>query len=152
MMRVNNRGQLRMTKLQDFESHIKIKLSAIWGSVMSLYIYCDYFQLYTPGKLQAMLAGTTIFGKGDQLILLGLSTFMLVTSLMICASILMPAKLNKWLNIFVGVVMTVFLAILAFKAGYYYYKVYAVVESLLTFYIVWLAWQWPKQTENEVTP
>lgn len=134
-----------MTKLVDFENNIKIKLSAIWGTVMSLYIYCDYFQLYVPGKLQAMIDGTTIFGQGDQGILMGLSTFMLVTSLMICLSILLPAMANKWLNIFVGIVMTAFLAFLAYASSYYFYKVFASVESFLTLLIVWYAWKWPKE-------
>lgn len=133
-----------MTQLQHFDNNINIKLSALWGTVMSLYIYCDYFQLYVPGKLQAMLDGTTIFGVGDQLMLMGLSTFMLVTSLMICLSILLPPIINKWLNIVVGLILTVFLAILVFKSGYYFYQVFAAVESLLTLVIAWYAWKWPK--------
>ena len=132
----------------DFETNIKIKLSAIWGSVMSLYIYCDYFQLYVPGKLQAMLDGTTTFGQGDQSVLLGLGSIMLITSLMICLSILLPPKINKWLNIVVGLVMTLFLAVLAYVAGYYYYKLFAIVEAILTLLAIWYAWNWPKAHNN----
>ena len=90
-----------MLKLSEYEVNIKIKLSAIWASVMSLYIYCDYFELYTPKKLESMINGTTLFGSGDQGALLGLSSIMLVTSLMICLSILLPATINKVLNILV---------------------------------------------------
>lgn len=134
-----------MSTLRDFEINIKLKLSAIWGSVMSLYIYCDYFQLYVPGKLQAMLDGTTKFGAGDQGMLLGLSSILLVTSLMICLSILLPPKINRILNIVVGTIMTLFLAYLAYLVGYYFYKVFATVESILTFLVVWYAWHWPKE-------
>lgn len=134
-----------MSKLIDFENNIKIKLSAIWGTVMSLYIYCDYFQLYVPGKLQAMIDGTTIFGHGDQAVLLGLSTILLVTSMMICLSILLPPVANKWLNIMVGLIMTIFLAVLTYVSGYYFYKLFAAVESLLTLLIAWYAWNWPRE-------
>ncbi len=134
-----------MPQLSEFKINVKIKLSAIWGSVMSLYIYCDYFDLYVPNKLQGMLDGTTIFGAGDQSALLGLSTIMLVTSLMICLSILLPATINRILNIVVGFIMTLMQCYVAYIAGYYFYEMYAVIEAILTLYIVWLAWSWPKE-------
>ena len=134
-----------MSQLKDFSINIKLKLSAIWGSVMSLYICCDYFELYTPNKLERMIDGTTIFGNGDQSMLLGLSAILVVTGLMICLSVLLPPAINRVLNIVVGLIMTAFLAYLAFIAGWYFYKMYAAVESLLTLAIVWDAWNWPKE-------
>ncbi|MCF6442939.1 hypothetical protein L1077_26300 [Pseudoalteromonas luteoviolacea] len=62
-----------MSKFSEYEVNIKIKLCALWSAVMSLYIYCDYFELYTPTKIESMINGTTIFGSGDQATLLGLS-------------------------------------------------------------------------------
>ena len=139
-----------MSKLSEYEINIKIKLSALWASVMSLYIYCDYFELYTPNKLQSMIDGTTRFGSGDQGVLLGLSAIVLVTSLMICLSILLPAAINRVLNILVGLIMTLMLGFLAYVAGWYFYKMYAAVESLLTLLIAWLAWKWPKTSAKEL--
>ena len=135
-----------MKQLSEFEINIKIKLSALWASVMSCYIYCDYFQLYVPGKLEDMINGVTKFGAGDQNVLLGLSSILLVTSLMICLSVLLPATINRIINIVVGLIMTLFLGVLAYKVEWYYYKMYAIVESILTFYIAWLAWRWPKES------
>ncbi len=135
-----------MLKLSEYEVNIKIKLSVIWASVMSLYIYCDYFELYTPEKLESMINGTTLFGSGDQGALLGLSSIMLVTSLMICLSILLPATINRVLNILVGLIMTLMLGYLTTVAGWYFYKMYAAVEAILTLLIVWLAWTWPKES------
>jgi len=137
-----------MSKLSEYKVNIKIKLSAIWGSVMSLYIYCDYFDLYIPDKLEHMINGTTIFGAGDQSALLGLSSIMLVTSLMICLSILLPARVNRVLNILVGFIMTLMMVYISYIAGWYFYKMYAVVEAILTLLIVWNAWNWPKETES----
>ena len=56
--------------------------------------------------------------------------------------------LNKWLNIVVGIVMTVFLASLAYSVNYYFYKVFASIEALLTFLIAWYAWNWPKENSS----
>ena len=135
-----------MLKLSEYEVNIKIKLSAIWASAMSLYIYCDYFELYTPEKLESMINGTTLFGSGDQGVLLGLSSIMLVTSLMICLSILLPATINRVLNILVGLIMTLMLGYLTYVAGWYFYKMYTAVETILTLLIVWFAWTWPKES------
>jgi len=131
--------------LEDLNVNIKIKLSALWAAVMSCYIYCDYFQLYVPGKLDAMLSGTTRFGQGDQGVLLGLSSIMLITSLMIALSVLLPARINQIVNVVVGVIMTLFLAYLAYIVEWYFYQMYAVVEALLTLLIVIMAWRWPRQ-------
>jgi len=138
-----------MSQLTDYTINIKLKLSAIWGSVMSLYIYCDYFDLYTPNKLESMINGTSLFGTLSQGILLGLSSILLVTSLMICLCILLPAKINRIINIVVGVIMTVMLALIVFASGWYFYQMYAAVESALTLYIAYLAWNWPKEEGSE---
>ncbi|HSG53689.1 MAG TPA: DUF6326 family protein [Rheinheimera sp.] len=137
-----------MSKLSDFDVNIKLKLSAIWGTVMSLYIYCDYFDLYRPGKLESMMEGTALFGSMSQGIVLGLSSILLVTSLMICLSVLLPPRLNKVLNIVVGAVMTVMMALIFYVDGWYFYKMYAGVETLLTLLITWLAWNWPTEDNS----
>ncbi len=134
-----------MSQLSEFKINIKIKLSALWASVMSLYIYCDYFELYIPNKIEGMISGTTIFGAGDQGALLGLSSIMLVTSLMISFSVLLPATINRILNLVVGFIMTLMLGYFSFIAGWYFYKMYAIVEAILTLIIVRYAWCWPKQ-------
>ncbi len=45
------------TDLDDIKIHVRLKMSALWSSVMFCYIYADYFGLYVPGSLQRMLAG-----------------------------------------------------------------------------------------------
>lgn len=45
------------THLEDFKINIRIKLSALWTSVMFCYIYGDYFELYVPEKVQGLLNG-----------------------------------------------------------------------------------------------
>jgi len=42
---------------QDVRVHVRLKLFALWSSVMFLYIYQDYFMLWQPGQLQGMTAG-----------------------------------------------------------------------------------------------
>ena len=43
--------------LEDVKVPVRVKLSALWASVMFCYVYGDYFGLYKPGSLQHMLDG-----------------------------------------------------------------------------------------------
>lgn len=122
---------------------MKIKLSALWASVMFCYIYADYFGLYKPGKLQDILAGQ-FFGAGPttQGVLLGASLMLAIPSLMIFLSVALPAKFDRWLNIVAGAVYTAI--ILKTMWGWMFYVFYGVIEISLTALVVWYAWRWPK--------
>jgi hypothetical protein len=45
------------TELGNLKVPVKLKLSALWASLMFCYIYADCFALYKSGALQSMLAG-----------------------------------------------------------------------------------------------
>jgi len=44
-------------QLENFKINIRVKISALWTSVMFCYIYDDYFELYIPKKVEGMLNG-----------------------------------------------------------------------------------------------
>ena len=45
------------TTLEDIRIPVRLRLSALWSSLMFCYLYGDYFGLYKPGKLQGMIEG-----------------------------------------------------------------------------------------------
>ena len=136
-----------MTQLLDFPIPTKLKLSALWASTMFCYIYCDYFELYTPGKLESMLQGNLgPMGSVTQGVLIGLSAMMAVPSLMVFLSVALHARYNKLLNIVVGAFFTLLMALLTYSAEWYFYKFFAGIETVLTALVVWYAWTWPKAT------
>ncbi len=128
---------------QDIKLHVRFKLFALWASLMFFYIYGDYFELYQPGKLREMMAGKMVFGDVTQGILLGVSAVMILPSLMPFLSLALPAGVNRWLNIFAGVLYAT-IVILAIRGGWHFYVVYGWIEIVLTVLIVWYAWTWPK--------
>jgi hypothetical protein len=69
---------------------------------MFFYIYGDHFQLYETGQLQQMLAGRMPFAAISQGVLLGMAGVMIVPSLMPFLSLVLPVRLNRWLNIIFG--------------------------------------------------
>ena len=129
---------------EDIKVHARFKLFALWSSVMFFYIYGDYFELYQPGKLQEIIAGTMPFGAISQRALLGMAAVMIIPSLMPFLSLVLPAGANRWMNIVFGAVYSVIM-MLVIKGGWHYYVLFGLIEITLTVLIIWYAWTWPKQ-------
>jgi hypothetical protein len=131
--------------LHDLTIHVKIKLSALWASVMFCYIYGDYFGLFQPGHLQAMLEGKIPpLGTATQAVLVGTSLMMVIPSVMVFLSLALKANLNRWVNIIFGVIYSVIILI-TMRGSWAFYIFLGVVEVTLTALVVWYAWNWPKQ-------
>ena len=132
--------------MKEYEVNIKIKLAALWTSVTFLFIYGDYFELYTPGKVDSLITGENILDS--PMILLIASGVLAIPSLMIFLSLILKPNLNKWLNVVFGVVFTIMMLLIAIGSltpWYSFYVFYAVLESILTATIVWKAFKWPKE-------
>ena len=133
------------TALEDIKIHVKMKISALWVSVMFCYIYGDYFGLYQPGVLRGMLEGKMgPFGPTIQGILLGTSLMMAIPSVMVFLSLALKPNLNRLVNIILGVIYTVIMLI-TMPGSWAFYIFFGFVEVLLTALIVWYAWNWPKR-------
>ncbi len=133
------------TVLDDIKIDVKMKISALWVSVMFCYIYGDYFGLYQPGKLQGMLEGKMVpLGPTTQGILLGTSLMMAIPSVMIFLSLALKPNMDRWVNIILGVIYTVIILIMM-PGSWAFFIFLGVIEVVLTALIVWYAWNWPKQ-------
>lgn len=134
------------TKLQDFKINVKIKLAALWTSVMFCYIYGDYFNLYPPGQVEDFLKGKTLLDNPVKL--LAASILMTIPSVMIFLSMTLKARVNKWLNMVVGIIFTVIMGLIAISSSgewSLFYIYLAIVEMMITSLVVWHAWSWPKE-------
>jgi hypothetical protein len=121
---------------------VQMKISALWTSVMFCSVYGDYFWLYEPGKLQEMLAGKMPpFGPVTQGVLLGTTASMVVPSLMIFLSLVLERGPNRWLNIVVGALYTLFVLV-TMPGAWPFYLFLGTVDMALTLLIVWYAWRW----------
>ena len=132
---------------QDIKIHVRLKLFALWSSIVFFYIYGDYFELYQPGKLRTMLAGKLPFGDVSQGALLGMSAVMVIPCLMPLLSLVLPARLNRWVNIVSGAIYTAIMC-LAIRGGWHFYIFFGVIEIVLTAMVVRYAWKWPKESGN----
>ena len=130
--------------LDDIKVHVKLKMSALWASVMFCYIYADYFGLYVPGSLQRVLAGKMgPLGPVTQMVLLGTSATLAIPSVMIFLSLVLKPNFNRCLNIVLGVLYTSIILMTMWRWAFYIF--YGVIEIALTGLVVWYAWNWPRQ-------
>lgn len=94
-------------ELEDFRPPTKVVLAALWTSLMFLYVYGDYFNMYTPGKIEEMSAGRIgPLGAASESVLFGVATMMAIPGLMIALSLLLPPVIGKWLNVLFGLAYT----------------------------------------------
>jgi len=134
--------------LKDFGVNIKIKLAALWTATTFCYLYGDYFELYTPGKIESLISGENVLDS--PMILFIASVILTIPPLMIFLSLVLKPRINKTLNIIFGLLFTIMMVLIAVGSltpWYTFYVFLAIVEATLTFIIVWKAFKWPKQTD-----
>ncbi len=133
--------------LENQKVNIKIKLAALWASATFCYLYGDYFELYTPDKVNSLITGDNVMDTPATLLLA--SIVLAIPSVMVAASILLNSKINRILNIIFGTIFTimqVLIGIYSTNEWYLFYVFLAFLESIITALIVWYAWKWPKKT------
>lgn len=130
--------------LEDEPINVKLKLASLWASFMFLYIYVDYFHLYMPGSLNAILAGKMfIFDITPLALLLGLVSVS-IPALMIFLSVALPAKVNRWTNIIIAVVYVPYTLVNLAGEAWVHMLFGAMVEVAVLLFVIRYAWKWSR--------
>jgi len=140
---------MTVKSLEDYEINVKIKLALLWTSLMFLYIYADYFELMTPGKLEKVMQLKTPMGPTSPDLLIIFSLLLIIPALMIVFSIFFVPRISKWANLVTGVIYaTISTLIIISSIGsdwHRFYILYNFIELFVLMTILWQAWQWPKK-------
>jgi hypothetical protein len=131
--------------LQDLHVPVKLKLAALWISMMFCYIYGDIFTLQEPGHIEKLTAGTLWNGGPlTQGLLLSFAIGMAIPSLMVFLSLVLKPVVNRWTNIVLACLVAVG-PVLTMPGAWHYYIFLGAIEIVLSLSIVWYAWKWPRQ-------
>jgi len=135
--------------LEDIKVNVRIKLALLWTSLMSLYIYADYFELMTPGKLERMMQLQTPMGPASPGLLISFAVLLIIPALMIGLSVFLPPQLCKWMNLIFGVIYAI-ISVLIIKADFgsewhNFIVLYNVIELFVLAAIIWQALRWPSR-------
>jgi hypothetical protein len=130
--------------LEDVKVNVRIKLSALWITLMLLYIYADILGFYTPGNIESVVSGEIGGVQITEGFLFMMAIWMAVPSVMVILSLTLKANVNRWLNILVSIV-SIFALGATFFVGEFSvrYTFQAILEAVLMALIIWYAWKWP---------
>jgi hypothetical protein len=138
-----NRKAVRV--LEDAQVNVKIKLAALWGTLLLIYIYVDIFGFYKPGTIQDILAGKVWEFDISQAWALGALLLMMIPSFMVILSMILKAGVNRWINIIVAILYVVVGIGTTIGETWAFYIVGHVVGIVLLLIIIWTAIRWPKK-------
>jgi len=133
--------------LEDIKINVKVKLALFWVALMFFYLYNDLFSLFKPGTVEELVGGSLEGIVFTQELLLGAALLMALPSIMIFLSLTLKAKLNRMINIIVGIFHMVVLVGTTMVPGdlWVFYATYIVFEAVFIILIIWHAWKWPTQ-------
>ena len=130
--------------LEDIKIDVKLKLAALWTSLMFLIIYLDYFHLYMPGSLEDILAGKVFVFDITHGFLLAALAMVATPALMIFLSVALTAKVNRWVNVIIAAINIPLLLFNLVGEAWVHMVIGAVVEVVLLLLIIHYAWKWPR--------
>jgi uncharacterized protein DUF6326 len=144
---------LRMTpgtRLEEFKVNVRIKISALWASMMFVFAYVDLFSLYRPDFRADIEAGEVAGFTIGQGFLLGCTAYILIPSLMVFLALVLRPRINRIANIALSVVYA--LTIIGASIGEWNYWILgSAVEIGLLGAIAYYAWTWPKGSPAPAT-
>lgn len=129
---------------EDIKVNVKLKLAALWTSLMFLIIYLDYFHLYMPDSLKDIIAGKVFVFDITQLFLLAALAMVAIPALMIFLSIALPATINRPANMMSAAINIPLLLFNLAGVAWIHMIIGAAIEIALLCLILYYAWKWPR--------
>ena len=108
------------THYQDYWINPRIKIAALWTSMLFIFVYVDLFSLYRADVRADIEAGEIFAFTIGQGFLLGVTIYVLVPSLMLFLSLVLSVRVTRMANIVVAVLYAVTIAGGAIGESNYY--------------------------------
>ena len=130
-------------RLEPSPVNVRVKISALWMSMLFVFAYVDLFSLYRPDFRADVEAGEVGGFAVNQTFLLATTAYVVIPSLMVFCVLVLRPRLNRILNIALAIVYAV--SIVAGTVGEWtYYVLGSLIEATLLAAVVLYAWTWPK--------
>jgi hypothetical protein len=139
------------TRYQDQWVSPRIKISALWASMMFIFAYVDLFSMYRADVRADIEAGKMFAFTIGQGFLLGVTLYVAVPILLLFLSLVLPARVTRLANLVAAALYAVTIAGGAI-GEWNYYILGSLIEVALLAGVVYYAWTWPKATEVATDP
>ena len=139
------------TEYQDYWINPRIKIAALWASMMFVFVCVDLFSLYRGDVRADIDAGKIAAFSIGQGYLLGVTVYVVVPSLMLFLSLVLPVGIMRTANIVLAVLYAV--TVLGSAVGEWsYFILGSLTEAALLAGIAYYAWTWPKVAQAVAAP
>jgi hypothetical protein len=133
-----------MTTFDPSSVSVRIKISALWTSMLFVVAYVDLFSLYRPDVRADLEAGELGGFAVNQSFLLGTTVYVVIPSLMVSCALILRPRVNRIANIALSILYA--LTIIAAAIGEWsHYLLGGAVEIGLLAAIAYYAWTWPRE-------
>jgi uncharacterized protein DUF6326 len=124
--------------------NVRVKISALWTSMLFVFAYVDLFSLYRRDFRADLEAGEINGFDINQSFLLATTVYVVVPSLMVFLALVLPARVDRIACIALGVLYAA--TIVAGAIGEWNYYIFgSALEVALLAAIVYYAWTWPRE-------
>ncbi len=132
------------TKLEPSNVNVRTKISALWTSMLFVFIYVDHYSLFRADIRADIEAGKISGFTINQSYLLIVTAYVVIPALMVFLSLILRPGVDRIANIALGVIYA--LTIIAGAIGEWnYYILGSAIEVMLLAGIVYYSWTWPKE-------
>jgi MFS family permease len=129
---------------------VRVRLSALWATTMFVIVFVDLFSLYREDVRANIESGTMFVFEIGQGFLIGVTLYVIIPSLMIFLSLVLPRRANRVTNIVLAIVYAI--TVVGGAIGEWgYYVMGSAVELVLLAIVVRLAvtWRVPVTTSRQ---
>jgi hypothetical protein len=130
------------SKLESFHVNVRIKISALWTSMLFVFVYVDVFGLYRADVRADLEAGEIGGLTVNQAFLVGTTAYVVIPSLMVFGALVLRPRMDRIANIALAVLYAVTIGASAIGEWTYYVFASAIEVALLAG-VVYYAWTWP---------
>jgi hypothetical protein len=131
------------TTFEPFPVNVRVKISALWTSMLFVFAYVDLFSLYRADFRADLEAGEVGGFDVDQAFLFGTTVYVVIPSLMVFGALVLRPRVNRIANIALSAVYA--LTIVGGAVGEWnYYILGSGIEVALLAAVAYYAWTWPK--------
>jgi hypothetical protein len=119
----------------------RIKLSALWVSLMLTYLLGDVLRIFSGDFVAGEVSGMQV----SQGLMLEMAVLTLIPIVMVCLSLTLKHALNRWANIILPIFFFVFNAIGLPTYPSLYDQFLIVVGLVFNVLTIWIAWRWKEE-------
>ena len=120
---------------------VRIRMAGLWATTMMIFAYVDIFSLFRPDFRAALDQGKVFVFDVGQPFILGVTIYVIIPSLMIYLSLVMPRRLNRVVSISLAGLYAI--TIVGGAVGEWsYYVLGSVVEVVLLALVIHHSWTW----------